>query len=63
MEGLTIVKKMEKEEAKKLASLNLDKVGLADRADYFPEGTFWWSATTCGNCAGVIHESKDIIIR
>ena len=37
MEGLTIVKKMEKEEAKKLASLNLDKVGLADRADYFPK--------------------------
>lgn len=36
MEGLTIVKKMGKEEAKKLASLNLNKVGLADRADYFP---------------------------
>ena len=36
MEGLTVVKKMDKSEAEKLAKAQLEKVGLADRADYFP---------------------------
>ena len=36
MEGLTIVKKYPKEKAKKVAIAQLKKVGLADRADYYP---------------------------
>ncbi|MCW2473976.1 MULTISPECIES: amino acid ABC transporter ATP-binding protein [unclassified Symbiopectobacterium] len=36
MEGLTIVKKYPKEKAKKVAMAQLKKVGLAERADYYP---------------------------
>lgn len=37
MEGLTVVKKMNKEEAKSVATVQLSKVGLADRVNYFPK--------------------------
>lgn len=37
MEGLTVVKKMDKVEAEAIARTHLQKVGLADRADYFPQ--------------------------
>ena len=36
MEGLLIVKKMKKEAARDLAEAALAKVGLSDRADYYP---------------------------
>jgi polar amino acid transport system ATP-binding protein len=36
MEGLVIVKKMPKEQARALALEELQKVGLADRMDYYP---------------------------
>lgn len=36
MEGLTVVKKMDKEKAKSIASINLSKVGLSDREEFFP---------------------------
>ena len=37
MEGLTQVKKMNKEEAKKIAEETLKGVGLAERMDYYPK--------------------------
>lgn len=37
MEGLTVVKKMDKSEAEKVAKAQLEKVGLSNRADYFPK--------------------------
>jgi polar amino acid transport system ATP-binding protein len=37
MEGLTVVKKMNVDLAKKIASEHLKKVGLANREDYFPQ--------------------------
>ena len=36
MEGLTVVKKMKKEDAKKIAGEQLNRVGLADHADHYP---------------------------
>lgn len=36
MEGLIVVKKMEKKEAEKIAKIQLEKVGLSNREDYFP---------------------------
>ncbi|OFI47783.1 amino acid ABC transporter ATP-binding protein [Floricoccus penangensis] len=37
MEGLTVVKKLSKEEANKIAEQELKKVGLSDRMDYYPK--------------------------
>lgn len=37
MEGLIIVKKIEKKEAEKIAINELSKVGLGDRADFYPK--------------------------
>lgn len=37
MEGLTVVKKLSKEEASKIAEQELKKVGLSDRMDYYPK--------------------------
>lgn len=37
MEGLTIVRKLPKEEAKKIAIEQLEKVKMADRLDYYPK--------------------------
>ncbi len=37
MEGLTVVKKIPKEEAKKRALLELEKVGMSDRLYHFPK--------------------------
>jgi polar amino acid transport system ATP-binding protein len=37
MEGLTVVKKMEKEEARKLAVKELENVRLAERLNYYPK--------------------------
>lgn len=37
IEGLTVVKKMEKEDAKTIAAAQLNKVGLSNRADYYPK--------------------------
>lgn len=36
MEGLVIVKKIPRKEARKLAEENLEKVGLSERAEYYP---------------------------
>lgn len=36
MEGLIVVRKVPVEEAMKIAKANLERVGLADRADYYP---------------------------
>jgi polar amino acid transport system ATP-binding protein len=36
MEGLVVVKKMSKEQARSIALEELEKVGLADRMDYYP---------------------------
>lgn len=37
MEGLIVVKKFEKKEAEKRALIELEKVGLIERADFFPK--------------------------
>ena len=37
MEGLTIVKKLPKAEAKKIAISELEKVGMSDRLNYYPK--------------------------
>lgn len=37
MEGLTVVKKLSKEEAKKIALEQLEKVGLSDRVNHYPK--------------------------
>ena len=37
MEGLTVVKKIKKDEAEKLAQEELKKVGLSDRMNYYPK--------------------------
>lgn len=37
MEGLVVVKKLSKEEAEKQASQQLEKVGLLERADFYPK--------------------------
>ena len=36
MEGLTVARKVPKDEAEKIAKTALDKVGLSDRYDYYP---------------------------
>ncbi|MBR4421353.1 MAG: amino acid ABC transporter ATP-binding protein [Erysipelotrichaceae bacterium] len=37
MEGLVVARKMNSEEAKKISLAMLDKVGMSDRADYYPD--------------------------
>lgn len=37
MEGLVVVKKMDKKAAEKIALLELEKVGLLERADFYPK--------------------------
>ena len=47
LEGLTIARKNSPEEAKKKAMEMLEKVGMADRANFYPDQLFRWAATAC----------------
>lgn len=61
MEGLLVVKKMDKEQARETALKRLADVGLFDWAKPLSKAFIRWTAAACGNCESTCNAAGTVI--